>query len=393
MYDFDKVKSRVGTGSIKWDFCSEHFNSDNLIPLWVADMDFETAPEIKNAIVKRAEEGIFGYTEPIDSFYESLINWYREYHDIEIKKEWILAASTLVLALHVIIETFVKKDEKVIVQIPVYHQFIKSIEDNDIEAIESPLKLNGLKYEMDFEDFEEKIIHNNVSMFILCNPQNPVGRVWNKEELGKLALICKKHNVLVVADEIHGDLIFKGYKHESFLKFKDVLDEKLILINSLTKTFNIAGLQLGNVIIPNEELRKKYMNNIERKGLSKASLFGIVASEAGYRYGHNWLKELIEYIEENKNYFTKFVNKNIKPLKVIDSEATYLLWIDCRNLNMSDEELENFIINKARLGVNFGTSFGNCGSGFIRVNIGCPRIILGDAMSRLKEAIDELELR
>ena len=390
MYDFDKAKSRVDTASVKWDFCKEHFNADGLIPLWVADMDFETAPEIKKAIIKRAEEGIFGYTEPMNSFYEALISWYRDYHDVEINKEWISTSSTLVLALHIIIETFVKKDEKVIIQTPVYHQFKKSIEDNGIEAIESPLKLDGLKYQIDFEDFENKIIHNNVSMFILCNPQNPVGRVWKKEELEKLAIICNKHNVLVVSDEIHGDLIFKGYKHESFLRFKDILGEKLILINSLTKTFNIAGLQLGNVIIPNEELRKKYMINVEKKGLSKASLFGVVASEAGYRYGYNWLKELLQYIEENKNYCKNFINKDIKPLKVIDSEATYLLWIDCRELNMSDKELEDFIINKARLGVIFGTSFGKGGNGFIRVNIGCPRSILGDAMSRLKEAIEEL---
>lgn len=390
MYNFDENKRRTGTGSVKWDFCKEGIGYEDVIPLWVADMDFESPKEIKNEMAKRVNHGIFGYSEKSEEFYKSLINWYKENQGIDIKKEWISVSPNLVFALGLIVKGFSKEGDRILIQPPVYHQFKKVILNNNRKVVENPLVLKENKYEIDFNDLENKIKENNAKIFILCNPHNPVGRVWNKSEIKNIIKICKKYNVLLVSDEIHGDLVFDKEKFISLLKYEKEFKDNLIVLNSASKTFNLGGLHLGNIIIPNNKTKEKYDEELSKSGMERPNIFGIVASEAGYKYGASWLAEVKNYIKGNINYCKNFIEKEIPKLKMIDTEATYLIWIDCRKLNMSDSELSKFIGEKAKLGVNDGPVFGTGGSGFIRVNVACPRILLEEAMNRLKKAIDLL---
>lgn len=390
MYNFDEKKERLGTGSVKWDFCKESIGYDDVIPLWVADMDFEAPEEIKREMAKRVEHGIFGYSEKSGEFYKALINWYKEQQGIEIKKQWISFAPNLVFALGLIIRNFTKDNEKTLIQPPVYHQFKNTILNNDRKAIENPLVLLNNHYEINFNDLEEKIKNNNIKLFIFCNPHNPVGRVWTHEEIEKIIDICKRYNVILISDEIHGDLVFKDYKYISLLNYAKEFGSNIIVLNSVSKTFNLGGLHLGNVIIPNSKLKEKYDEALSKSGMAKPNIFGMVASEAGYKYGAPWLNEAINYIEDNVNYCKYFIEKEIPQLKVVNSQATYLVWIDCRKLNMTDEELSKFIGEKARLGVDDGPIFGTGGSGFIRVNLACPRVLVEESMDRLKLAVNSL---
>ncbi|HEY8363969.1 MAG TPA: MalY/PatB family protein [Haloplasmataceae bacterium] len=380
--NFAKVINRKNTNSVKWDYFQE-----DLLPLWVADMDFRSPKEVIKALDKRVKHGIFGYTFPQESYYEAVINWMKKRHNWQIKKDWIIRTPGIVTALNMIVQVFTKENDSVLIQRPVYTPFSEAIINNNRKLVNSPLILNNNHYEIDFDDFENKIINEKVKLFIMCSPHNPVGRVWTKDELIKMGNICLKHNVLMVVDEIHHDIVFKKYEHLPFASLSEEFSLNCITCTAPSKTFNIAGLKISNIIIENEYLRKQFNDYLEKISLQSSNLLALTACEAAYNFGAKWLDELINYIYENKKFVVKFINDNLPMIKVIDSEATYLLWLDFRSLGMDNDKLSEFINKEAKLLLNNGYEYGEEGSGFLRLNIGCPRSILEEALIRLDNAI------
>jgi cystathionine beta-lyase len=332
-YDFDKIIDRRNTNSVKWEMTQEK----DILPMWIADMDFKTADPIINALGKRVQHGIFGYASIPDEYYEAEVNWWEKRHNYKIKKEWIEVTTGVIPSLSAAVQAFTEPGDKVLIQTPVYNYFNSSITNNRCEIVLNELKYNGEFFEIDFEDFEKKASDDKVKIFILCNPHNPVGRAWSRDELERLGEICLKHNVLVVVDEIHRDLVYKGNKHIPFA----AINEKF-LMNSITctapsKTFNIAGLKASNIIIANEECRKKVNRSLNINETIEPNVFGIEALIAAYNHGEEWLDQLLEYLEGNLEYLLSFINKNIPKLKVVVPQATYLIWINCKSFNMNSE--------------------------------------------------------
>lgn len=387
-YDFDSIVERRGTNSFKWDFCNKIFKSEELLPMWVADMDFLAPKEVKGAITKRVEHGVFGYTIKGESYYRSIINWVKKRHGFDIKKEWILSLPGVVPTLSIAILSYTKPGDKVLIQTPVYHPFFTAIEGNERVKVENPLIKGKDGYEIDFKDLEEKL--KDVRMMILCNPHNPVGRVFRKEELIKIGELCKKNNVIIASDEIHSDIIYKGYKHIPIASISKELEDITVTCIAASKTFNVAGLCASCAIIPNDCLRERFFKTAEALGIVSSNLLGNVALEASYKYGEEWLNELLEYLEENRDYLLDFVAKRIPRIKAIKSEGTYLVWLDCRGLNMDSEELRRFMIHDAKVGLNEGVSFGTGGEGFMRLNIGCPRKLLNEGLERIERAVKNI---
>lgn len=386
-YDFDKLFNRENTDSVKWNFTKKILGYDDVIPMWIADMDFETVPEVKEAIIERAAQGIYGYSEIMDGYYDSIINWIERRHQWKVKKEWLCISPGVVTAINIIIRALTHAGDRIIVQSPVYYPFLNSISRNGCEITNSPLKFVEGKYHINFKDLEKKVKDERVKLMLLCNPHNPIGRVWTKDELEKIGEICLKHDVIVVSDEIHSDLIYKKYKHTSFASISKEFQQNSITCTAPSKSFNLAGLQTSNIIIPNGRLRKEYNIALENMGISRLNLFGVIACEAAYKYGEDWLEQLLDYIEENKNFAKKYIEEKIPKLKVIEPEGTYLLWIDCRELGMNNKELKKFMMTKAKVAFDEGFIFGEGGQGFERMNIACPRIILQEALKRIEEAI------
>jgi cystathionine beta-lyase len=358
--------------------------------MWIADMDFETVPEVKEAIIKRAKQGIYGYSETMDGYYDSIINWIEKSHRWKVEKDWLCISPGVVTAINITIKALTHPGDKIVIQSPVYYPFLNSILRNGCEILNSPLKLINNRYYIDFEDLEEKAKDEIVKLMLICNPHNPIGRVWTKEELKKIGEICLRNKVIVVSDEIHSDLIYKEYKHTSFASISKEFQENSITCTAPSKTFNLAGLQTSNIIIPNERLRREYNIALENMGISRLNLFGVIACEAAYKYGEPWLKELLDYIEENKNFAKKYIEEKIPKLKVIEPEGTYLLWIDCRELGLNNEELKEFMMTKAKVAFDEGFIFGEGGQGFERMNIACPRSILQEALKRIEKAIKDI---
>ncbi len=384
-YDFDKVVDRKDTRSVKWDL-----KQKDIIPMWVADMDFEVPDEVVQAIKKRAEHKIYGYTSPDKEYYDSIINWFKRRHDFSIKKEWINYCPGVVPAINMLIRAFTKPGDKVILQVPVYHPFFTAVKNNGCEVVENPLKLTEDRYEIDFEDLEGKIEDNKVKVLVLCNPHNPVGRVWTKEELVRLGELCIKNNVIVISDEIHCDLVYKEYKHISFASINDDFAQISAVCTAPSKTFNLAGLQTSSIIIANTELRKKFFDVLEDNGIWAPNIFGIEALEAAYNYGEQWLDEVIEYLKGNLDFLTQYISKNIPKLKIIKPEGTYLVWVDCRELGMDSKELHNYFLNKAGVWFDEGYIFGRGGDGYERINIACSRKLLEEALKRMEAAVRDL---
>jgi len=376
--------NRKNTNSVKWDSVPE-----DVLPLWVADMDFPSPPKVIEALVSRAQHGVYGYTVIPDSYYDAIINWMKKRHNWEIKKEWIIITPGVVSALYYIVQTFTSEDDSVLVQQPVYNPFFNVVKNNNRNLVLSPLLLKDNHYEIDFLELEEKIIKHQVKLFILCSPHNPVGRVWTKEELTNIAEICLKHNVLLAVDEIHHDLVYKGYKHIPLASLKKEYSNICITCTAPSKTFNLAGLHTSNIIIENKELREKLRKFLKKLGGTHPSIFGMLACEVAYQTGEAWLEEVLVYLEENKNYVFKYIEENLPLIKVIKPEATYLMWLDCRKLNLSNNELLNFFLHEAKLYLNHGYVYGDEGSSFVRLNIGCHRSTLEQALEQLKEAYDK----
>lgn len=385
--NFDKVTKRIQ--SEKWCERKKIFGTDDVIPMWVADMDFESPKPVIDAIVKRAKHGIFGYTYMPSSYYQSIIQWFKNKYDWEIQKNWINYSPGVVPALSFIALAFSKPGDKIILQSPVYRRFFEVINQNGRQVLNSPLKLKDGRYIIDFDDFKKKASDPKAKLFFLCNPHNPVGRVWTREELIKLGEICIKNNILIVSDEIHSDFVYKGYKHSVFPSISEEFAQNSIILNAPSKTFNLAGLQTSIVIIPNQKYYNIYNNMVSALKLTRGNVFGLVALEASYEFSEEWMHQLLEYLEGNVNYLIKFFKEKVPKIKVIKPEATYLLWLDCRDLGLNDLELREFMIKKAKVGFLEGYQFGQGGEGFQRINIGCPRVILKEALERIEKAVNE----
>ena len=388
-YDFSQVIERNNTLSIKYDFAKERKKPSDLLSLWVADMDFPVAQEIKDALIERCNHGIFGYSEVKTPYYEVIAKWYQEKFNWSTKKQWLVKTPGVVAAIANAIRAFTNIGDAVLIQKPVYYPFFLTIEDNQRKVVNNSLVYKNGRYEMDFVDFEEKIISHKVKLFVLCSPHNPVGRVWNKEELLKIGDICLKHKVIVVADEIHADFVYHGHQHQVFANLKTEYQEITVTCTAPSKTFNIAGLQVSNIFIANENLRKKFKQELKKTANADINVMGLIACQAAYSQGEDWLRQVKIYIAENLEYVKNFLRDNLPQVKLVEPEGTYLLWLDFRELNLTEEELEDLIINKAKLWVDGGTMFGTEGVGFQRINIACPQKILIQAFTQLKEALKQ----
>ena len=390
-YDFNKIINRNNTRSLKYDFAKERNMPEDLLPLWVADMDFQTSPEIIEALNKAVSHGIYGYSEGKEEYFDAVYNWYNDNFNWQVKKEWLIKTPGVVFDIVLAINALTNEGDSVLIQNPVYYPFTEVIIDNNRKLVNNSLVRNGKKYEIDFEDFEKKIKENNVKLFILCSPHNPVGRVWKKWELEKIGDICLKHNVKIVSDEIHSDFVYPENKHIVFSSLDEKYQNITITCTAPTKTFNLAGLQISNIFIPNLEIRKKVLKQLDKVGYSQVNLMGLVACEAAYKYGRQWLNELKEYLLDNLNFLRDYLETNIPQIKLIEPEGTYLIWLDCSALGFEDKELEKFIVEKAKLWLDSGYIFGKEGEGFQRINIACPRETLKKALEQLKEAVDEIK--
>lgn len=388
MYNFDQIINRRNTNSIKYD--REKAQDSRIIPMWVADMDFETLPEVKTALEKRAQHGIFGYAAPTESYFASVIRWMKERHELYIQKQWIVPTPGVVTALKLSVRAFTKENDSVMIMKPVYYPFDMSVEVNNRRVVECPLDFNGENYSCNFELFEKTIVDNDVKMFILCNPHNPIGKVWTKDELYQIGKICQKHSVIVVSDEIHMDFVYAGHKHIPFYNVNESFKDFTIICTAPSKTFNLAALQTSNIIIANDELRKAFEKEKVLSGVNDPNIFGLEACEAAYTYGAQWVDELVDYLQGNIDYMTQFFKERLPQIKVISPDGLYLVWVDMRALGMNKDELEDFMLNKAYLWLDEGYIFGNGGEGFERFNVACPRSLLQKALEQLEKAIKEL---
>jgi cystathionine beta-lyase len=400
-YNFSKLINRENTLSIKWDMREQIFGREDIIPLWVADSDWQTAPEIKEEIINTAEHGIYGYSCADDEIKDSVQKWLKKRFDLNIKKDWIIFDSGVVPAINFTLKSLCNPGDGVIIQPPVYRPFFTAVKNNDCTLVENELVLEANRYKIDFEGLkniinEWKTKEEELKAFIFCSPHNPVGRVWEKEELRKLIDILMEEDIYLLSDEIHADLVYPGFSHFPSLKlllaepkYKDYR-KKVISYMAASKTFNIAGLHTSYTIIESESLRRKYERT--KKGFATGnSPFGLRALKAAYDKGEAWLEAQLLYLEKNKEFLKEFFAENAAEIKVVEQEGTYLCWLDCRSLPFeNDKELKNFFINQARVGLNPGSWFGKAGSGFMRLNIACPRERLEKGLKRIKKAVDAL---
>ena len=381
-YDFDEVIDRKGTCSEKWDGLKKHFGTDDVLPMWVADMDFKSPPEVIKLIVERSKHGIFGYPVRTESYYEAIINWVRERYDWEIKGDWIVDVPSVMPGIAAAILAFTSQGDSVMIQPPVYPPFFEVIESLDRQVLPNRLQL-GEKWHMDFSELERQL--PSAKAFLLCNPHNPVGRVWTAEDLLSLSRACLKAGVPILSDDIHCDFVYPGHKYTPLASLDEESLMNTVTFMSASKTFNIAGFKNAYAIVPNAEMREKLSKILKGLHFGSGDLFGILGLEVAYRYEKDWLDELILYLEENRDIAVSALQK--AGVDVISPEGTYLLWLDLRKLGLSQDELMKFLIEKAKLGLNDGLNFGPDGAGFVRMNIGCPRKILREGINRLVRAL------
>ena len=388
--DFDKVIDRRNTRCLKYDFAKRRGMPEDVLPLWVADMDFATSSYIEDALIERAKHGIFGYSEVQTPYFEILANWLKKHHNWDVQEKWLIKTPGVVFALAMAVKAYTEIGESVLIQAPVYYPFYEVIRDNGRKIVENELYLgDDNRYHIDFEDFEDKIISEKVRLFILCSPHNPVGRVWTAEELVKLGDICVKHGVIVVSDEIHADFVFKG-RHHVFASLKKEFENISITCTSPSKTFNLASIMMSNIFIPNHELKRKFRKELDAAGTSQLGIMGLVACEAAYSKGEEWYRSMIEYVRKNIEFTKEYIAENILDVSMIDIEGTYLVWLDFHKTGLSAEELDRRIILNAKLWLDSGKIFGKCGEGFQRINVACPRSILKEALDRIKNILKGL---
>lgn len=390
-YNFDQIVDRSNTQCMKFDLLDERFGSANLTPLWVADMDFLSPKEITDAIIERAKHGVFGYTYPSDGYYDAIIDWVKNYHNYSIKKEWISFIPGIVKGIAFAIDCFLGKDEQVIIQPPVYPPFKNIPSLHKRQVLNNPLLFNNGKYEMDLDGLEKLIKENpKARMLILCSPHNPAGIVWSRETLSRLADVCYDNNVLVVSDEIHADLAFEkqGFEHIPFPAVSEKAAKNSLTFMAPSKTFNIAGIVSSFVIVSDDKLRKTFNEYLEKSELTSSHIFAYVATEAAYKHGLEWLNEVKDYIWENIEFVRHYISEEIPQIKVVVPEASFLLWLDCRALGLSQEALVDLFVKDAQLALNNGITFGEEGKGFMRLNVGTSRSVLEKSLVALKKAIN-----
>ena len=374
---------RKGTYSLKWDALDKRFGNADLISMWVADMEIKAPKEVIEALKERCEHGVFGYSYVSDEYYNSVINWLKEKHNYEIKKEWLRFTNGVVTAIYCFVNIFTKVDDAILILTPVYYPFHNAVKDNNRKLITCDLKNTDGYFTIDYEEVEKKIVENNVKLFIQCSPHNPAGRVWKEEELAKILEICKKHNVLVISDEIHQDIIMKGYKHiPSAIVANGKYADNLITVSAASKTFNLAGLIHSNIIISNDELRKKYDKEIKKINQTEINILGMLATQVAYEKGSEWLENVKEIIEDNFNYLKTELNKHIPEITITNLEGTYLVFLDLRKIIPIDK-VKEFIQDKCNLAIDFGEWFGASFKGFIRINLATDPEIVKKAVKNI----------
>jgi cystathionine beta-lyase len=388
-FDFDTVLDRRHTNSLKWDHCGATFGLDDVIPLWVADMDFAAPPAVVEAVERRAAHGVYGYASVPESFWESALGWLRRRHGWDVDRRWLGRAPGVVPALTLCVNAFTRPGDGVIVQTPVYYPFFRAVEKNGRRLVRNPLVADGQTYRMDLADFERRI-DDRTRLVILCSPHNPVGRVWRREELAAFAEICVRRELIVVSDEIHMDLTLPGFTHVPLATISPAVAERTVTCVAPSKTFNTAGLSMSLIVASNPALLARYTAEFEAAGLTIASLFGAVALEAAYRHGDEWLDQLRAYLAANVDFTDRFVGERLPGLRFIRPEGTYLALIDCRNLGMGQKSLDEFFLRTAGVYFDSGAWFGEESEGFVRINLACPRQTLTEALERIERAIRQL---
>ena len=385
--DFDTVPNRRGTNCFKYDFAREMGMPEDVLPLWVADMDFPTAPAVLERLHALAEHGIFGYTGVKDAYFSAVHNWYAQRFGWETQRSWLITTPGVVFAIAIAIRAFTQKGDAILIQQPVYYPFANKVTENDRQLVVNPLVLKNGRYEMDFADMERKIVDYHVKMLLLCSPHNPVGRVWTKEELLRVGEICQKHGVLVVSDEIHADFTYAGHTHRVFASVKSEFADFTITCTAPSKTFNLAGLQNSNIFIPNRQLRHAYKKELSACGCGGTNCMGMAACQAAYEAGADWLEQLKQYLAGNLAYIRQFLREKLPDIALIEPEGTYLVWLDLRKLGLTEQQQRQLIVQDAKLWLDTGTLFGQGGEGFERINIACPRATIEQAMQRLEHAV------
>jgi cystathionine beta-lyase len=389
-YNFDEIIDRTQTDSVKWSINDRLFGKKDVLSMWVADMDFRSPEPVVRALVERAEHGVFGYTNRSESNFLSVIDWLKKRHGWETNQAWQVTTPGVVPGIIAALLAFTLPGDKVVIQPPVYYPFFKVVLNNGRQIVENNLIENHGYYTMDFDTLDQQLSDPRVRMMLLCSPHNPIGRVWTREELSRLGELCLRHGVLLVSDEIHSDLVFSWAKHTPVAMISPEVADDTIALLAPSKTFNLAGLHTSVVIIPNSTLRERYSQTVENLGIGGNTIFGLAALETAFREGEEWLIQLLAYLEKNMLFLEDFFRAEIPQIRVLKPEGTYLVWLDCRALGMSREELKQFMIQKAELGLNEGGVFGKSGEGFMRLNAGCPRAVLKQGLEHLASAVKSL---
>ncbi len=385
-YDFDTPIDRTHTWSIKHDFKRENGKADDILPLWVADMDFRSPDSVVEALKKAVEHGIFGYSRADESYFDAVAAWYEKRHHLTLQPEWMTCTPGIVFALSIAVRAFTQEGDAVLIQPPVYHPFSRAILRNKRTLVENPLVLKNGRYEMDLEDLEQKVLDEHVKLMILCNPHNPVGRVWTKEELTALADICLRHHVYVISDEIHGDFVWQGHEQTPYASISEEARLHSMMCTAPSKTFNLAGMATSNLFIPDPEMRKKFRSELLDVGQENMNRLGLFACRAAYEGGEEWLDQLLEYLAGNLALVRDFCKTRVPQIHLVEPEGTYLAWLDCRELGMTDDELMAFFSDEAKVWLDPGTHSGEQGSGFMRFNLGSSRSVIAQALDQIEAA-------
>lgn len=389
MNSFDIKHDRTHTRSVKWDSLNSTFQAEDIIPLWIADMDFTAPDAVNEALIKRAKHGIYGYTIVDEDITNPIVKWINEHHKWPIEPNWLSFSPSVVASIAMSIEAFTNPGDQILIQTPVYTPFFKMIKDHDRKLVTSSLIDNQGHFEMDFTDIEEKFKNQNITAFLLCSPHNPVGRVWTKDELTRLANLCVQYDVLILSDEIHCDLVYEGHQHIPIASLSEEIAQQTVTYMAPSKTFNMAGLQASFSIIKNDTLRRKQEFTLQKAGHKQLNTMGNMALEAVYKHGGEWLQDLLSRLTQHKNYVINTFKKEAPEIRIIEPEGTYLLWLDCSKLGFTPLELQQFMIQQAKVGLNAGLAYGEEGSQFMRMNIACHPDILEQAVNQMIHAISK----
>lgn len=385
--NFDEIIDRKGTDCLKYDFAKRRGLPEDVLPLWIADMDFRTSSYVEDALIDRTKHGIFGYSEVKEDYFRAVAGWMNRHHNWNVEPGWLIKTPGVVFALAMAVKAYTEVGDCVLIQQPVYYPFSEVIEDNERVIVSNDLYLGtDNRYHIDFEDFEKKIVEHHIKLFLLCNPHNPSGRVFTKEELTKLGDICLKHGVIVVSDEIHNDFVFKG-EHTVFASVKKEYEDISVICTSPSKTFNLASMLISNIFIPNKKLKSKFRHEVDAAGISQLGVLGLEAAKAAYEKGDEWYEKMMAYVRENIEYVKKYVEEHMPGVKVIDGEGTYLVWLDFRATGIEAEELDHRIIYDAKLWLDSGKIFGKTGLGFQRINVATPRKIVTECLERIRKIL------